>query len=85
MHSVLDIFLDESTESRVFELWRIGTRISRTVFSKLHNFITEDKANRQEMFERVVEWKVRVNVGMRWSVSMLSLHSSPREQTRRDG
>jgi hypothetical protein len=38
--STLDVLLDESTESGVLELGRIGIRISRTVFPKLNDFIT---------------------------------------------
>jgi len=62
--SILDILLDESMESRVFELGRIGIGIGRTVFPKLDNFITEDKADRQDIFTRVGKWKVKVNVGV---------------------
>jgi len=42
-HGVLDVLLDESTESGVLKLGSLGTRISRTVFPKLDDFITEDK------------------------------------------
>ena len=46
-HGVLDIFFDESAEPGVIELGRVRTRVSRTVFPKLDNFITGDEANRQ--------------------------------------
>ena len=48
-HGVLDILLNESTESGVLKLGDLGTRISRTVFPKLDDFVTEDKTNRQDM------------------------------------
>ena len=48
-HSVFDVFFNESAEPGVIELGRLGTGISRTVFSKLDNLITGDKTNRQEI------------------------------------
>lgn len=60
---VLGVLLDESTVSGVIERGSTGIRISRTVFPKLDDFITEDKDNRQETFVRIGKWKVRVNVG----------------------
>ena len=48
-HSVLDVFFDESAEPGVIELGRLGTGISRAVFSKLDNPITGDKTNHQEI------------------------------------
>lgn len=49
IHGVLDILLDESTESGVLEVGSLGTEISRTVFPKLDDFITEDKTNCQDI------------------------------------
>jgi hypothetical protein len=48
-HGVLDILFDESTESGVLELGRVGIRVSCTVVPKFDDFVTEYKANRQEM------------------------------------
>jgi hypothetical protein len=45
---LLDVLLDESAVSRVGEQGSTGSGISRTVFTKLDDFITEDKAKRQE-------------------------------------
>ena len=49
IHGFLNILLDESTESGVVEPGSLGIRISRTVFPKLDDFITEDKTNCQDI------------------------------------
>lgn len=47
-HGVLDVLLDESTESGVLEFGSFSVGISRTVVSKLDDLVTEGKANRQD-------------------------------------
>lgn len=42
-HRSLGILLDESTESSVVKAGSTGIGISRTVFTKLDDFVTEDK------------------------------------------
>ena len=45
-NSVFRVLFDESTESGVVELGGSSIRICRTVFPKLNDFVTEEKAKR---------------------------------------
>lgn len=48
-HRVLDVLLDESTVPRVTERGSGGAGVGRTRFTKLDDFIAEDKVERQDM------------------------------------
>ena len=82
-HGVLDVLLNESTESGVLELGRLGIGVSRTIFSKLDDFVTEDKTNRQDVragYRMEGESKRRGEGGQFY---ILSLHSSSRAERAR--
>ena len=48
-HGVFYVLFDQSTESGFIELGGSSAEIRRTVFPELNDFITNDKADHQEM------------------------------------